>query len=145
VLVLLVRHADAGDREAWLGDDSKRPLDETGRRQAEALVGLLAGRDVARILSSPSLRCTQTVEPLAVARRLPIEHRQELAEGALKEDVLALLRDVGKEDSVVLCTHGDVVEAVLGDECEKGATWVLERRGAELRPVEHLPAAASPP
>lgn len=139
--IFFVRHADAGDRSAWVGDDANRPLDETGRRQAEALVSLLEGRDVSRIFSSPYLRCTQTVEPLAVARRLPIEHRQELAEGASKEDVLALLRDAEKGDSVVLCTHGDVVEAVLGHESEKGSTWVLERQGGELSSVEYLPAA----
>jgi broad specificity phosphatase PhoE len=139
VFVLLVRHAYAGDSSAWVGDDSKRPLDETGRRQAEALVDVLEGRDVSRIFSSPSLRCTQSVEPLALARRLPVEHRPELAEGAPKEDVLALLRDAGKADSIVLCTHGDVVEAVLGRESEKGSTWVLRRRGGELSPVEYLP------
>lgn len=103
-------------------------------------MGLLEGRDVSRIFSSPYLRCRQTVEPLALARRLPIEHRPELAEGASKEDVLALLRDAAKGGSVVLCTHGDVVESVLGHESEKGSTWVLERRGDELSSVEYLPA-----
>jgi phosphohistidine phosphatase SixA len=142
VLVLLVRHADAGDRSAWVGDDSKRPLDETGRGQAEVLVHVLEDRDVSRIFSSPYLRCTQTVEPLAVARRLPVEHRAELAEGASKDDVLALLDVAGKTGSVVLCTHGDVIEAVLGRESEKGSTWALEHRGGELSSVEYLPAAA---
>jgi broad specificity phosphatase PhoE len=136
--IFLVRHAYAGHSAAWVGDDAKRPLDETGRRQAEALVGQLEGRDVSRIFSSPALRCAQTVEPLALARRLPIEHREELAEGASREDVLALLRKAGKGDAVLLCTHGDVVEAVLGHESEKGSTWVLERRGDELEPVEYL-------
>jgi 8-oxo-dGTP diphosphatase len=140
-MIFLIRHADAGDRRSWVGDDSERPLDETGRHQAEALVDLVEGRDVSRIFSSPYRRCTQTVEPLALARRLAIEHRQELAEGASKEDVLALLRDAGKADSVVLCTHGDVVAAVLGHESEKGSTWVLERRGGEVNSVEYLPAA----
>jgi broad specificity phosphatase PhoE len=140
VSILLVRHGDAGDRGAWVGDDSKRPLDEAGRRQAEALVGRLEGRPVSRIFSSPYRRCVQTVEPLAVALRLPVEHRDELAEGAAEADVLRLLRETGKRDSVVLCTHGDVVEALLGRESEKGSTWVLERRGGKLTPTELLPA-----
>jgi phosphohistidine phosphatase SixA len=141
-VIYLVRHADAGERSSWVGDDTKRPLNETGRRQAEGLVGLLEGRDVSRIFSSPYLRCTQTVEPLGLARRLPIEHRQELAEAASKDDVFALLRDAGKRDSVVLCTHGDVVEAVLGGESAKGSTWLLERRRGELEPAEYLPPTA---
>jgi phosphohistidine phosphatase SixA len=140
--VLLVRHADAGDRSSWVGDDSKRPLDETGRRQAERLVGQLEPHQISRVFSSPYLRCTQTVEPLALARRLPIEHRRELVEGASREDLLALLQEAGKGDSVVLCTHGDVVEAVLGRESEKGSTWLLERRGDDLAPVEYLTPAA---
>jgi phosphohistidine phosphatase SixA len=137
--IFLVRHADAGDRRAWIGDDAKRPLDERGRRQAEALVSQLDGRDVSRILSSPYLRCTQTVEPLALERRLPIEHRQELAEGAARKDVLALVGELIDEPAV-LCTHGDVVELLLGQESEKGSTWVLQPEGNEFERVEYLPA-----
>ena len=137
----LVRHGDAGDRGAWIGDDAKRPLDERGCRQAEALVGQLEGRDLSRILSSPYLRCTQTVEPLALARRLPVEHRQELAEGAAREDVLSLVVELS-DDPAVLCTHGDVVELVIGQESEKGSTWVLQLEGDELAQVEYLPPAA---
>ena len=136
--VLLVRHADAGHRQTWSGDDAKRPLDDRGRRQAEALVARLEGREVSRILSSPYLRCTQTVEPLALARRLPVEHRQELAEGTPRADVLALVGELRKDESAVLSTHGDVVELLLGRGSEKGSTWVLEVDGVKLNPAEYL-------
>jgi phosphohistidine phosphatase SixA len=95
---------------------------------------------VTRILSSPYLRCTQTVEPLALARRLPVEHWQELAEGAAREDVLSLVGELIDEPAV-LCTHGDVVELILGQESDKGSTWVLQREGNELARVEYLPPA----
>ena len=36
MIVLLVRHARAGDRSEWEGDDRLRPLDKKGRRQAKA-------------------------------------------------------------------------------------------------------------
>ena len=49
----LVRHADAGNRMAWSGDDFQRPLDDFGRMQAEAIGAALAGRPIERILSSP--------------------------------------------------------------------------------------------
>ncbi len=52
--VYLVRHAKAGDRQAWPGDDLSRPLSKTGRRQAKALVRVLSGRMIERILSSPA-------------------------------------------------------------------------------------------
>jgi phosphohistidine phosphatase SixA len=139
MLLFLVRHGDAGERGTWVGDDSQRPLDEAGRRQAEGLIGALDGRELDRIFSSPYLRCTQTVEPLALARRLPIEHRPELAEGARKDGVYALLKGAGKREAAVLCTHGDVIESVLGRESEKGSTWMLEHRAGKLVPVEYLP------
>jgi 8-oxo-(d)GTP phosphatase len=141
VFVYLVRHGDAGSRKTWLGDDAQRPLDESGQRQAEALVGALEGREVSRVFTSPYLRCTQSVEPLAVSRGLPVEHRPELAEGASMADVEALLRDVGNAEGVVLSTHGDIIESVLGNESEKGSTWVLHRRGEELVQLEYLPPA----
>jgi phosphohistidine phosphatase SixA len=142
VSILLVRHADAGHRKSWSGDDAERPLDDQGRRQAARLVAQLEGRDVSRILSSPYLRCTQTVEPLALVRRLPVEHRQELAEGAGRSDVLALVAEVGDDDSAVFCTHGDVVEVLIGRESKKGSTWVLEVDGDKLTPAEYLPPPA---
>ena len=140
--VLLVRHGDAGHSRDWRGDDTLRPLDDRGRRQAEALEELAEGRAVSRILSSPAHRCTQTVEPLALARRLPVEHRQELAEGASGDDVRALVKELVDEETAVLCTHGDVVELLLGRQSEKGSTWVLEPDGGRLAPAEYLPPPA---
>ena len=69
--VVLIRHASAGDREHWSGDDRERPLDERGWRQAEALVHSLAGYDIERVLSSSLVRCVHTMQPLP--RELGIE------------------------------------------------------------------------
>ena len=55
-MILLIRHGRAGKRSAWAGDDSLRPLDTKGRRQAAALPALLAGFGIERILSSPYRR-----------------------------------------------------------------------------------------
>ena len=134
--VLLVRHAAAGDRDGWTAPDEQRPLTSKGERQARGLIDALAGYDVGRVLSSPYLRCTQTVAPLAAARGLEVEARDELAEGGGHATfllVLGLLEGAG----VVLCTHGDVVEDVLDGLgvdrpgiTRKGATWVLDAAGA---------------
>ena len=120
---ILLRHARAGERDEWEGDDGLRPLDEKGRRQAQRLVEELVPLGVTRIVSSPYVRCTQTVEPLADALGLPIETDDRLAEGAAREDVEALLRE--SPASSVLCTHGDVVELVLGKPLKKGAFVAL--------------------
>ena len=122
--VLLLRHATAG-KSTSAPDDHLRPLDERGWEQAEKLVDTLAPYDVQRILTSPYIRCRQTVEPLARALGRPIEERPELAEGSAAEDALRLVGSLDGE-TAVLCTHGDVVYELLGEESKKGSTWVLD-------------------
>jgi len=121
---ILVRHASAGSREEWSGSDRLRPLDDRGRRQAEGLVAALAGYPVERILSSPSVRCTETVLPLAGERGLDVEERLAVGEGASRESALALVDGV-EGPGLVVCTHGDVVEELLGDGMKKGEARIL--------------------
>jgi 8-oxo-dGTP diphosphatase len=127
--VILLRHASAGHRKDWDGDDTLRPLDEQGRAQAAALRDELLAHGVTRAVSSPYVRCTQTLEPLG----LEVEVDERLTEGASTDETLELL---GSIDGAVACTHGDVVENVLGRPLEKGAAVVLD--GLEV--VEELPA-----
>jgi 8-oxo-dGTP diphosphatase len=128
VVILLVRHARAGERGSAGPDDSLRPLDETGLQQAEALAAMLSDRPLARIVTSPYRRCIQTVEPLAGAAGLEIEQRDELAEGSPLSDVLALIAGHDQQGDMVLCTHGDVIEEMVGRgrPAEKGSVWVLD-------------------
>lgn len=138
---LLVRHARAGARAEWAGDDRLRPLDARGRRQAERLADRLGELGATRLLSSPYLRCIQTLEPAARQLGLELEQRDELAEGASAAEVLALLEELAGFVPA-LSTHGDVIEAVLGDrEAKKGAVWVVEAAGGRLRPERYLPPA----
>jgi len=106
----LVRHGSAGDRHAWHDADGLRPLDDEGRRQAKALVGLLAEAVIERLLSSPYLRCVQTLEPLAEARGMPVETTPVLAEGAGGAGAVELLSG---DEALVACSHGDVIEEAL--------------------------------
>jgi 8-oxo-dGTP diphosphatase len=133
----LVRHADAGDRAAWTGDDRRRPLSAEGRSQAEAIALGFADHALDRIVSSPARRCLDTVEPLAVLRGLVVEEHDALAEGAPFDLIDALLTRVSGS-SVLLCSHGDVIGAIvttvrrrgvhLGAPMRwpKGSTWVLD-------------------
>lgn len=121
---VLLRHASAGDRDDWDGDDLHRPLDARGRRQAAELVELLGPFGVTRVLSSPYVRCVATVEPLAAALGLPVEQDDRLAEGAGDAP-----RELLHEDGVVCCTHGDIVYEALGHALKKGEAVVF-RDGA---------------
>jgi 8-oxo-dGTP diphosphatase len=130
VTSVLLRHAAAGDREHWDGDDFHRPLDAKGRRQAAELVELLRPLGVRRVVSSPYVRCMETVRPLATALGIELEADDRLAEGA-GPGADELLR----EDGVVCCTHGDVAEAVSGRSLKKGASVVI----SDGRIVRELP------
>lgn len=144
----MVRHASAGDRDRWRGDDRLRPLDGKGRHQAKGLAALL-GRLAAegRVLSSPYVRCVQTVEPLGAARQVGVETTESLAEGA-GLGVLDLVRGAG--DGAVLCTHGDVVAdlvdhlarhglAGMNAGAQKASTWLLELEGERVTQATYLP------
>ena len=123
-MILLIRHASAGDRDDWDGDDRLRPLDERGVRQAEELVGLLSGYGLDRIVSSPALRCVQTVEPLAQARGVDIEVKSELSEERQESDGPEFVRSL--EGSVAVSCHGGLDSAVCGESLKKGEVFVLD-------------------
>jgi 8-oxo-dGTP diphosphatase len=122
VTSVLVRHASAGRGRDFAGDDdSQRHLDARGRLQAAALVELFGPLGVRRVLSSPYVRCVETVEPLAAALGLPVEIEERLAEGAggAAEDLL-------HEDGAVCCTHGDVAEELLGHGLKMAAAAIFD-------------------
>ena len=132
----VVRHAKAGSRSDWTGDDRKRLLSKKGLQQAEALVQVLEPFPVAAVFSSPFLRCVQTVEPVARARRMPVKQTSSLGEGHGLSGLDEFLSDP-KLDHAVLSTHGDILWELVEDLVhrrvikageggfEKGSTWVL--------------------
>jgi 8-oxo-(d)GTP phosphatase len=137
--LLVVRHASAGDREDWKGRDADRPLDERGRRQAEQLVDQLAPFPLRWIVSSPFVRCLETVQPLARARALEVETSDDLAEGADRERVRRLLLELA--DEAVVCMHRPELEPLFG-KVKKGATVAVEVAGEELLELGRLPTSA---
>jgi broad specificity phosphatase PhoE len=136
VTVYLIRHAKAGDRDTWCDDDRLRPLSGRGHRQSRLLVDVLQDAKFDRVLSSPFVRCMETVVPIAGARGLPVEPVESLAEGSRLDDALALVRK-HSTGGAILCLHGDLMPMLLdhyasagaeiaGDlEWPKGCVWVL--------------------
>ena len=150
----LIRHAKAKNRLDWKERDHLRPLTKRGRRQAEALGERLRDEPLARLLSSPFVRCVQTLEPLAVAADLPIETTDLLAEGAGAESALSLLLPLAGEGPIACCTHGDVVFDIVRTVASSGValagpfdvpvagTWIFDvddGRVADGRFVERPP------
>lgn len=147
--IYLVRHAKAGSRRQWKGDDELRPLSKNGKTQARRLAKRLGGAHVTRVVSSPYVRCRETVEPLADKIGVELEVSDALAEGATKADSLRLLEKCAGDDTV-LCTHGDVLGNLLmhashlgvdlgDDRIEKASVWVLELVDGDVRSAHYLP------
>ena len=163
VPLILARHASAGSKADWPGDDESRPLDAQGVADAQALGRLLACfAPTARVISSPALRCTESVRPYAAAfggiveaearlaphgRYLGLSTRTELAD-ALRH----LLSDlVSERRPAVLCLHRENIPDALAAVCSalgapdavpadpslhKGSFWVVHVAAGELAGLE---------
>jgi 8-oxo-dGTP diphosphatase len=141
-MLYLVRHAKAGTRQDFDGDDELRPLTKAGQRQAAAIARRLAKKDATILVSSPYTRCVQTLEPLAHLLREPVHVDERLAEGTSFPAVLELF--AAMPDGAVLCSHGDVIpevmDALARRGCElqsapdwrKGVVWVLRREADDV-------------
>ena len=150
-MLYIVRHAKAGSRREWVGDDRPRPLTPDGWRQA-ALVGeRLQPFATGSLLSSPYLRCMQTLQPLADLVGRAVEPDERLAEETGFAGALELLATL--PDGSVLCSHGDVIPDVMGalqrrgcaivgePQWRKASVWVVERNDAG----DFVTASAWPP
>jgi len=113
--VIVLRHAAARSRSAWRADDRERPLLKVGEQQAERLLPLLAAYDVTRVLSSPSRRCVQTVEPFVHTTGWELDERRRLSEEDVSSKGLARVVDdvLDDERSTVVCTHRPVLPSLF--------------------------------
>jgi len=154
---VLLRHADAGTCRPWTGSDDWRGLTSLGHAQAGELAARLEGQPVRRVLSSPSLRCRQTVVPLAREVGLEVEPCRLLAVDA---EPLQLARLLLAEDTVnaVLCTHRETLLGVFSylarsgsrfvegiTDMEMAAAWILYGGRETPTRLRYLPAGIVSP
>ncbi|WP_228266586.1 NUDIX hydrolase [Ornithinimicrobium ciconiae] len=115
--LLVVRHAHAVGRGSWDGPDPARPLSPVGVRRADRIVPLLEAYQPEHLLSSPSLRCTDTMAPYATASGLGLQTRKSLSEeGFTRSPDKALTRldqVLARGEGTALCTHGPVFPGLL--------------------------------
>lgn len=148
--LFLLRHATAGDRSKWEGVDALRPLTKKGRRQSEALAESLGDAGIEKIYTSPYTRCVQTVEPLADAIGAKVIEHDALAEGP-DIDAAYALADEMVGYNAVLCSHGDVIPAVINRMmwagltlesrfyCSKGSIWEIDLEGGRFTTARYVP------
>jgi 8-oxo-dGTP pyrophosphatase MutT (NUDIX family)/phosphohistidine phosphatase SixA len=155
--IVLVRHAKAGSRSQWDGDDDQRPLSSSGREQAARLADLLPLFGPDRLFSAPLQRCRATIGPLASALGLQVGDEPTLAEKAYEKDPDAGLDRVLKLAAVpgvaVVSSQGgvipEVVRALVKDSphplavdpsdvpSRKASTWVLGFSDSALRSADY--------
>ncbi|MFG3439180.1 NUDIX domain-containing protein [Nonomuraea sp. NPDC047897] len=138
VPLVVVRHGTAGSRQEWRGDDALRPLDAEGVAQAATMAAVLPAYRPRTLLSSPSRRCVQTLEPYADdGVRLEPLLSEELQDPVRTPELVAGLRG-----PAVVCSHGkvlpDLIRALSGEVVHlgKGAFAVLHRAGDRVAAVE---------
>ena len=117
--LLVVRHAKAGSRSQWSGNDDLRPLDQSGRAQAEMLVPMLRAFGVTRLYSAPRVRCEQTLAPLADELGVGIAVEPALSDEAYLADpasAVARLAAIAPGDGVaVVSSQGTAIPGMIRD------------------------------
>lgn len=114
-----LRHAKATGRGDWRKADTLRPLTRIGTSQAAAVAPTLLAWHPERVLTSPAVRCRQTVEPLTKAMKRKAKTVEGLSQdawdagtGTVRETVDEQVR-AGR--TTVLCSHGPVLPEILAD------------------------------
>lgn len=137
--LLLVRHAKAGSRSRYRGDDRLRPLDAEGRAQADALAAMLPAFGANEVHSADRTRCEQTVAPTAEALGVPIMTEPTLSEEAYRDDPVAAQRrivDLAADSGAVVravCSQGKVIPPLL--------EWWATQDGVSLPPARNRKAS----
>jgi 8-oxo-dGTP pyrophosphatase MutT (NUDIX family) len=145
----LVRHAHAGKRNEFDGNDALRPIDDEGRAEAETLGEVVSLISPHQLFTATPLRCKQTLEPLAARLGLPIVVDSAFAEPAEVDEVPARaklgatrLSELRDGPRAAVCSQGKVIPSMLAllDGAEdpepyktpKGTGWILTWSGERL-------------
>jgi 8-oxo-dGTP diphosphatase len=148
--LFLLRHAAAGDRATFDGVDAVRPITKKGKRQSAAIAESLRDRGIERIYTSPYTRCVQTVEQLAEVIGAKVHESDALAEGPDIDGAYDLADELVGYNAV-LCTHGDVIPAVMNRMmwagltlesrfyCSKGSIWEVNIDGGRFTTATYVP------
>jgi 8-oxo-(d)GTP phosphatase len=154
--ILLVRHASAGNRSDWKGDDRERPLDDQGWDQAHELVRLLSRFEVQQLVAADYVRCVQTLQPLGQSIGLAVREEPLLSElgfpGA-RDRAVELVRRLGREgDAATICSQREVIPALVGKlaaedgvslpepfRAKKASVWALSFEGRRLIGAQYFP------
>ena len=154
--LILLRHAKAITRDEWQGDDDDRPLDNLGQNQALRLLSIYQVYNLNEIHTSDSVRCYDTVEPMAKSLKIKLEVTSKLSETVYRNDkdqAIEYAKQVLKEDkNSLICSHNPILPKILNKLTKKSEIeandqklspadcWVIHRIGKEIFQVDQLDA-----
>ena len=139
----IVRHALAVPRRKWDGLDDDRPLTQTGRTQTKQLLKWSHHIEAARVLTSPTTRCIDTVRRVASAFDVTLELTEALRLEHEDEAIELARALVESSTDAVICTHGEIIKPIMRalhprtrggdlDDCAKGSVWALRPEKSAL-------------
>jgi 8-oxo-dGTP diphosphatase len=161
--LLIVRHAKAGKKRRWKGEDSLRPLDQEGVAQAARLAAVAPCYGPAQIASADLVRCAETVRAVSHDLGVPLDIEPMLGRDAYAADPRATLNWVRERvhqgGTTLLCSQGEVIPDLLTrlsagspvkmrrPAARKGSVWALSFAGGKLVGADYdadlLPAAVN--
>lgn len=142
--LIILRHAKATLRSDWKGEEAKRPLLSEGKKQAKALVPLIAAYGPKRLITSPWVRCHDTIAPYAETRKQKLIERHQLTElgnkkrPARTQDVVKDL--LGTSKSGLICSHRPALPSILAPFAAMAPKEIRKEieAGSSLSPAEFL-------
>jgi 8-oxo-dGTP diphosphatase len=136
VPLILLRHAKALPKSGWKHDDAIRPLDDTGQADAVALASLLGCfAPAARVISSDTVRCMETVRPYAelIGAQVRAEVSLEPSRTDSGESIALIADAVVAGDPTVLCAHRENLPGLLAAASDMlGAAAIADDRDGPL-------------
>lgn len=150
--LILVRHAHR-NKPAPLGRKADNGLSKKGKAQARAILKRYRknfGSQKPALISSPKLRCTETLLPISKYFQTHIltsasleEHKAKESDRDYRERVLRMLGEwqKGKEPVAIICGHGDLFPVLLHElvgcpvELKKGGWIELQYDGTNYHLV----------
>jgi 8-oxo-dGTP pyrophosphatase MutT (NUDIX family)/phosphohistidine phosphatase SixA len=114
---VVLRHAEAHERESWDGPDKLRPLNECGARDARLLVAPFKALGLTRVISSDAVRCVDSVRPYVDATGAQLELEAVLSEETYQahplgaEKLTRALLAYGAP--TVVCSHRPVLPEII--------------------------------
>jgi 8-oxo-dGTP diphosphatase len=151
--LILLRHASAGSKRTWSGEDLDRPLDPGGAADAERIARLLSCFGSCRVISSAAERCVATVRPYAALTGAAIEIDAAFtvspASGVTPGQLKRAEQIADDGQPTVICAHGENLPPLLHAVCarlgarspagpplRKAAWWVLHAADGTLAGAE---------